>query len=150
MFVFSVVLNLILLIISCCSQRNIEVNLNDRIQNVFGSVNRGGFGDIVQPEPEVASTQFPQFINNGEKSCKCVPYWQCEPMNPVRTTDNRINAFGEIDVRYNPESCQDVLDVCCDLNRETVVSVVPQPPPQINQQPTGCGIRKVGGIGNYN
>jgi hypothetical protein len=151
MFALGVIFNLFLyLLSSCCyGQRNFGDNLNDRIQNVFGTANRGGFGDIVQPEPEITPTQFPQIINNGQKSCTCVPYWKCEPTNPVRTTDSRINQFGEIDVRYNPESCQDVLDVCCDANRETAQPVTPSPAPpsQINQQPIGCGIRKVGGIG---
>lgn len=79
--------------------------VNDRIQNVFGSPNqiisdnRGGFADIVTPEPEnLLPTSSPQVINNNGQSCKCVPYWMCAPENtPTRTTDNRF--FGEIDVR---------------------------------------------------
>lgn len=80
--------------------------VDDRIQNIFGppnqivTDNRGGFADIVTPEPEnLAPTLSPQVINgNDGQSCKCVPYWMCAPENsPTRTTDNRF--FGEIDVR---------------------------------------------------
>jgi plasma kallikrein len=49
--------------------------------------------------------------------------------------------------RFNPESCQDVLDVCCTPNRETKEVITPPPPPPSQiQQPTGCGIRNVNGI----
>jgi hypothetical protein len=81
--------------------------INDRIQNVFGTQNaqnsdsRGGFGEIVQPEPEnLEPTQSPQFLQTNGQSCKCVPYYLCEPQNnpqPATTTDSRF--FGEIDVR---------------------------------------------------
>lgn len=81
--------------------------LSGRIQNVFGgpparttSVNRGGFGEIVLPEPEdnLTPTQAPQILQMGNGACKCVPYWKCTPENnPQTTTDSRF--FGEIDVR---------------------------------------------------
>jgi secreted trypsin-like serine protease len=49
--------------------------------------------------------------------------------------------------RFNPETCQDVLDVCCTPNRETnEVITPPAPPQQLTQQPTGCGVRNVDGI----
>lgn len=69
---------------------------------MFGTGIRGGFGEIVQPEPEnLSPTLAPQLLNTGDgQPCKCVPYWKCEPSNnpakPV-TTDSRF--FGEIDVR---------------------------------------------------
>lgn len=90
---------LTVVIVANPQQRNNQL-LNDRIQNVFGTGNRGGFGEIVQPEPEnLAPTQSPQVINSNDgQSCKCVPYWKCEPAStPTQTTDNRF--FGEIDVR---------------------------------------------------
>lgn len=93
---------LLICIIDANPQQNTQL-LNDRIQNVFGSANtgnRGGFGEIVQPEPEnLAPTQTPQILNNNNgQSCKCVPYWSCEPSdNPATTTDSRF--FGEIDIR---------------------------------------------------
>lgn len=98
---------LLFCVINAVPQQNDQL-LNDRIQNVFGSANqpstgnRGGFGEIVQPEPEnLTPTQAPQILENNGQACKCVPYWNCEPENNPRpattTTDNRF--FGEIDVR---------------------------------------------------
>ncbi|CRL07166.1 CLUMA_CG020154, isoform A [Clunio marinus] len=148
---------LIFYIIFCVNNGLTQYNdgvLNDRIQNVFGNsrgntknVNRGGFGEIVLPEPEnISPTQAPQVINTNGQICKCVPYWMCEPSNnpTTSTTDSRF--FGEIDVRFNPQTCQDVLDVCCTPNRETNEVIVPPKPPLSVQQPTGCGIRNVNGI----
>lgn len=88
-------------------QRNDQL-INDRIPFVFGTPsqpsadNRGGFGEIVQPEPEnLEPTQTPQVFQNNGQACKCVPYFNCEPENSPRpsatTTDSRF--FGEIDVR---------------------------------------------------
>lgn len=87
----------VLYVISANPQQNSQL-INDRIQNVFGA-NRGGFAEIVTPEPEnLLPTQSPQVITNNGQSCKCVPYWMCEPSNnPTTTTDSRF--FGEIDVR---------------------------------------------------
>lgn len=47
------------------TQRNDQL-LNDRIQNVFGTGNRGGFGEVVLPEPEdnLIPTQTPQTMMN--------------------------------------------------------------------------------------
>lgn len=73
-----------------------QVDLNSRIEDIFGgSSNRGAFGDIVEPE-NIAATEQPQILsgNNG-LACKCVPYHLCKPST---TTDSRF--FGEIDVRY--------------------------------------------------
>lgn len=87
-------------VINASPQRNDQL-LNDRIQNVFGLANpdnRGGFGDIVTPEPEFTPTLTPQFLNNNGQSCKCVPYTMCTPQNdPLTTTDSRF--FGELDIR---------------------------------------------------
>lgn len=49
----------------------------------------------------------------------------------------------EINIRFDPQSCQDVLDVCCFQERQTEVPV--QPPP-IQRPVAGCGVRNVGGI----
>lgn len=50
--------------------------------------------------------------------------------------------------RFNPQSCQDVLDVCCAPGRETNEVITPpvSPPSEIKGTPTGCGIRNVNGI----
>lgn len=101
---FKVLFCCCLLIVSLHGQRNGDT-LNDRIQDVFGdtSGNRGGFDTIVTPEPidePFNPTQFPTTgtDNNGQE-CTCIPYWQCDTNNAVQTTDNRINQYGEIDVR---------------------------------------------------
>ena len=99
--------------------------INDRIQNIFSSQQqqrpnlatgmRGGFGEIVTPEPlpgetftipppgpgdNLPPTQKPVILTTGNQVCRCVPYFRCAPENnPSRiiTTDSRF--FGEIDVR---------------------------------------------------
>jgi plasma kallikrein len=121
--------------------------LDDRIRNVFNTDTRGTFDMIVEPEPEnLAPTAQPTFLQNNGQSCKCVPYYQCN--NNRISTDNRI--YGEIDVRYNPETCQDVLDVCCAQENELPANALTQTPPPIanptNQGTKQCGVRNVGGI----
>jgi plasma kallikrein len=130
-------------------------SIDQRIRQVFNIDNRG-FETIVTPEPIVQPTESPQVLQNTNgQSCKCVPYWSCA--NPPRadTTENRI--FGEIDVRYNPESCQDVLDVCCPSTTGGGIApaqeqkVTPPPITNPNAPPpattaTRCGIRNVNGI----
>lgn len=129
--------------------------LDDRIQRVFSTGNRGTFDQIVTPEPVIEPTQTPQILpmSNGG-SCKCVPYYNCANPPRVDSTENRI--FGEIDVRYDPESCQDVLDVCCPStsetqgpvstphNQMTPPTISPhRPPPSSSAK---CGMRNVNGI----
>ena len=46
--------------------------------------------------------------------------------------------------RFNPQTCQDVLDVCCEPNRET--NEIITPPAAQALQATGCGVRNVNGI----
>ncbi|KAG5671371.1 hypothetical protein PVAND_001572 [Polypedilum vanderplanki] len=127
------------------AQTNRELNRN--IEAVFGLSNRG-FDEIVESEPdgvlEVQPTQSPQFLNNNGRTCKCVPYYQCDNS---KTQDTESRFYGEIDVRYNPESCQDVLDVCCPQENESKVPVTP-PPLTLGpaHQPTKCGIRNPNGI----
>jgi hypothetical protein len=133
----------------------IRETLDDRIQRVFNVGGRGTFDMIVTPEPNVSPTNSPQVLQSGSGECKCVPYYNCENPPRVDTTENRF--FGEIDVRYDPQSCQDVLDVCCPTNNETPVPIAPPlnqmtPPPIVNpnvQRPAAqsqCGLRNVNGI----
>lgn len=138
-------------IILCNGQNNL---INERLRTVF----RGGFDTIVTPEPSIESTLAPMFLQNNGGTCKCVPYWSCANPPQADNTENRF--FGEIDVRYTPESCQDVLDVCCPIGSETKVPVTPPleqhmtPPPLIDpynppQKPQvkeKCGQRNVNGI----
>lgn len=141
----------------------------DNIESVFGPqsgqssttrripTNDRGAGFVVTPEPIVDPTQSPQtFVNNGQQ-CLCVPYYMCDPTNNTVIEDDGgvIDGFGIIDIRFDPQSCQDVLDVCCNSDKQKEVPIVPVP---IEQKPdsraSGCGIRNVGGIdfqlaGNY-
>jgi hypothetical protein len=75
-----------------------QVNLDDRIQTIFGTLGNRGFGDIVEPE-NIPATQSPQFLHQNGEACRCIPYHQCEPDNTRGTTDSRF--FGEIDIRFN-------------------------------------------------
>lgn len=126
--------------------------LDQTIQDVFYTLNNRGFDTIVDPEPEnLAPTQAPQVLEASGASCKCVPYWRCNNNNQLsQPTESRF--YGEIDVRYNPESCQDVLDVCCKFEHEVNVQQT-EAPPTISggpaAQPTTpkqCGVRNPGGI----
>lgn len=85
-----------------------QVNLNDRIQTVFGGGSRTnlgnrGFGDIVEPENSneivIAPTSRPTSLVVGGQPCNCVPYHQCQPDKTPSRSDNRF--FGDIDIRYD-------------------------------------------------
>lgn len=66
-----------------------------------------------------------------------------------------MNQPASIHFRFNPQSCQDVLDVCCLPGNEVEKGITPPPPsnlkkpgevaPPVNE-PLGCGIRNVDGI----
>ncbi len=140
--------------------------LQDNIDSVFGPQNptttrptsNRGAGVIVTPEPNVDPTQSPQtFVNNGQQ-CLCVPYYMCDPTNQTvigaNVDDGVVDGFGIIDIRFDPQSCQDVLDVCCISDKQTEVPIVPVPIQQKPGRASGCGIRNVGGLdfqlsGNY-
>ena len=47
---------------------------------------------------------------------------------------------------YNPDSCQDVLDVCCRAEDSLVVPMNNTPGVVSNRKPVGCGLRNIGGI----
>lgn len=93
-------------------------SIQDNIDSVFGPqsatqrpTNNRGAGFIVTPEPIVGPTQSPQtFVNNGQQ-CLCVPYYMCDPTNQTVIDDGGVvDGFGVIDIRFDPQSCQDVLD----------------------------------------
>ncbi|GAB0097202.1 phenoloxidase-activating factor 2 [Sergentomyia squamirostris] len=141
----------VLFVGNSCGQNN----LNDRVQNVFGTnngssaplSNTGGFGEIVTPEPIVEPTTAPTILtsNTGEQ-CKCVPYYLCDPVTNTTRTDGRFDGFGLIDIRFDPQSCQDVLDVCCKEGKEREDPITPPPVTTQPGRPRGCGIRNVGGL----
>uniref|UniRef100_A0A7G3ADZ2 Phenoloxidase-activating factor 2 n=1 Tax=Lutzomyia longipalpis TaxID=7200 RepID=A0A7G3ADZ2_LUTLO len=151
---------LVLLVGSGCCQDS----LNDRVQSVFGTggtpgrpaspgnatstlSQTGGFGEIVTPEPIVEPTQTPQILttDSGEQ-CKCVPYYLCDPTTKSTRTDGQLDGFGIIDIRFDPRTCQDVLDVCCLEGKEREKPIVVPPVTTQPDRPRGCGIRNVGGL----
>lgn len=141
----------VLLLISVVIAQRPSSDLDKTIQDVFYTLNTRGFDTIVEPEPEnLQPTQKPQVLEANGQSCKCVPYWKCNNNNQLsQPTESRF--YGEIDVRYSPESCQDVLDVCCPFDKE--VNVQQTQPPPISTGPSDlqtaakqCGIRNPNGI----
>lgn len=116
--------------------------------------NNRGFGTIVTPEPIVDPTTSPQIFNvSTEDECVCVRYHRCDPnTETIRSNvdeeedENETNGFGIIDIRFNPNSCQHFLDVCCKPGDQKEESI--SPPPVANQpkRASGCGIRNVGGL----
>ncbi|XP_055387040.1 phenoloxidase-activating factor 2 [Condylostylus longicornis] len=124
------------------------------VQSIFNTSRSSGFNQIVLPEP-LGPTEEPQIFIKDNVQCRCVPYHRCDPRNntvindsPDGNTneDEQIDGFGLLDIRFDSQSCQDVLDVCCGYEK---ISEKPLPvKPVVTQptRPTGCGIRNVGGI----
>lgn len=142
--------------------------LQAAIDSVFNtgatSPPRVGPGTVVTPVPNFVPTTAPQtLISNTGEQCTCVPYHMCDPQtnstrgelpnnngvtgNPNVVSDqDLIDGFGQIDIRFDPDDCQDVLDVCCrGANRKEETVSVPPVATQPNRA-AGCGIRNVGGI----
>lgn len=131
-------------------------DLDKTIRDVFMvEPPRLGPGAVVTPEPNFIPTTGPQTLIDDGEQCTCVPYHMCDPKTnttrgeplPSGSADQgTTDVFHLIDIRFNPDDCQDVLDVCCrDPNRKE--ASIPQPP--ITNKPnraSGCGIRNVGGI----
>jgi len=126
-----------------------DENIQDVISKVFTTPPPRGFAVVVTPEPNLSPTTAPQtLVTNGEQ-CTCVPYHMCDPINnTVRNPDddNVVDGFGLIDIRFDPNDCQEVLDVCCKGVNRKEESIVPQPVPNRPKPASGCGIRNVGGI----
>lgn len=74
----------------------------------------------------------------------------CDPNTNTVRTDGQVDGFGVIDIRFNPNECQDVLDVCCVDSQRRQETTVSQPTvtstPTQTPLPMGCGIRNVGGL----
>ncbi|XP_052893903.1 phenoloxidase-activating factor 2-like [Anopheles moucheti] len=129
---------------------------NDTILNFANRVGEGdssGF-QAGQPDPldAITPTVRPQTLLTAQgERCTCVPYFTCQPQ-PEFAEQNKFN---EINVNYNPESCQDVLDVCCRDVDSLVVPMNNTPGELPVGRPRGCGLRNIGGIdftltGNFN
>uniref|UniRef100_A0A240PMR5 Phenoloxidase-activating factor 2 n=1 Tax=Anopheles atroparvus TaxID=41427 RepID=A0A240PMR5_ANOAO len=127
---------------------------NDTILNF---ANRVGEGDgaqagSVDPLDALLPTAAPQTLLTAQgERCTCVPYFSCRPEQEFADQ----NKFNEINVNYNPESCQDVLDVCCRDIDSLVVPMNNTPGELPVGRPRGCGLRNIGGIdftltGNFN
>ncbi|XP_065089032.1 phenoloxidase-activating factor 2 [Ochlerotatus camptorhynchus] len=122
--------------------------------SILDFANRASIDEVVTPDPlgPNSPTLSPMTLitAQGEK-CTCVPYFMCKP--EAEFADQ--NKFNEIDVNYNPDSCQDVLDVCCRAEDSLVVPMNNTPGAISSVKPTGCGLRNIGGIdftltGNFN
>lgn len=114
--------------------------------------NNRGFGTIVTPEPILDPTTSPQIFNaSTEDECVCVRYHLCDPnTETVRAEagedEDETNGFGIIDIRFNPNSCQHYLDVCCKSGDQKEESISLPPITSKPKRASGCGIRNVGGI----
>uniref|UniRef100_A0A1B0DF92 Uncharacterized protein n=1 Tax=Phlebotomus papatasi TaxID=29031 RepID=A0A1B0DF92_PHLPP len=94
-------------------------------------------------------TSAPQILTTDSgQQCTCVPYYLCDPTTNTTIKDGRFDGFGQIDIRFDPRSCQDVLDVCCLGEKQREEPIMPSPPTTNSQpnRPRGCGIRNVGGL----
>lgn len=60
--------------------------------------------------------------------------------------DDEITGFGKIDVRFDEDSCEAVLDVCCINEAQREESIQPKPIRNVPTQEAGCGVRNVGGL----
>ncbi|XP_055528996.1 phenoloxidase-activating factor 2 isoform X2 [Wyeomyia smithii] len=113
--------------------------------SILDFANRAGIDEVVTPDPfgPNSPTLSPmKFITAQGDECTCVPYFMCRAQ-PEFAEQNKFN---EIDVNYNPESCQDVLDVCCRAQDSLVVPMNNTPGTVSSRRPVGCGLRNVGGI----
>jgi len=106
-----------------------------------------GFAQIVTPEPILSPTTAPQTLITDGEQCTCVPYHMCDPANnTIRGENDVIDGFGLIDIRFDPDDCQEVLDVCCKNGNRKEEPIVPVPVANKPNRASGCGIRNVGGI----
>lgn len=140
-------------------RQNEDPALQDAIEQVFNIPPNGqqrptqapmrGVNFIVTPDPTYVPTTAPQMLTVNEQNCTCVPYHMCDPItNTVRETpnDDEVTGFGKIDIRFDPQDCVDVLDVCCVGGAQREESIVPKPIENVPTQEAGCGIRNVGGL----
>ncbi|XP_059608271.1 phenoloxidase-activating factor 2-like [Phlebotomus argentipes] len=144
-----------LLVVLLIASAGAQDNLIDRVQEVFGSGvqtnstrdGTGGFGEIVTPEPIVEPTTAPTVLTTGTGGrCTCVPYYLCNPDTNTTRQDGRFDGFGVIDIRFDPRTCQDYLDVCCGEGKQREEPIKPPPTTSQPNRPRGCGVRNVGGL----
>lgn len=122
--------------------------------SILDFANRASIDEVVTPDPlgPNAPTLSPMTLITAQGDrCTCVPYFMCKPEAEFAEQ----NKFNEIDVNYNPESCQDVLDVCCRDEDSLVVPMNNTPGTAPPTRIRGCGLRNIGGIdfsltGNFN
>lgn len=134
----------------------IDVNDPDvkrAIEDVFTTpvppLRKPGFADIVTPDPNFRPTTSPQTFVTNQQECTCVPYHLCDPSN--NTANSQVNndaviGFGVIDIRFDPNDCVDILDVCCAGASRREESIVPKQEEDKPTRASGCGIRNVGGL----
>lgn len=113
-----------------------------------------GANVIVTPDPNynpsnISPTTSPQTFFRNEQNCTCVPYHMCDPnTNTIKNeaSDDEVTGFGVIDIRFNEEDCQDVLDVCCIGAATREEPIQPKKKENVPTKEAGCGVRNVGGI----
>lgn len=144
----------------------IDPSVQEEITRIFTTPPPRGIHVIVTPEPNVSPTTAPQTLVTDGEQCTCVPYHMCDPINntirkpegdastginpnpsvvPSENGNGNYDYFGLIDIRFDPQDCQEVLDVCCKDDNRKEESIVPKPPSKPNRA-SGCGIRNVDGI----
>lgn len=161
-YIFLLVASLTLNNVAAVPQRSNRQTIDNpdiqrQIDEVFNTPrttpSRRGPGTIVTPDPNFVPdpTTSPQVLTKDEQSCTCVPYHMCDPnTNRVKNEPkdvDEVTGFGIIDIRFDPEDCQEVLDVCCVGEARRTDSIQPvvdtqKPTPNV----AGCGIRNVGGL----
>lgn len=132
------------------NQNQDESNIPEIISQIFPQPNRGA-GAIVTPDPSFVPipTTSPQMLTINEQNCTCVPYHMCDPnTNTIKNeaSDDEVTGFGIIDIRFDAQDCQDVLDVCCIGPATREEPIIPVEPLDKVTQAAGCGVRNVGGI----
>lgn len=156
------VINVVYAIPQRSTRQNIDnPDIQRQIDEVFNQRpttprNRGA-SVIVTPDPNFVPdpTTSPQVLMINQQNCTCVPYHMCDPTTNLvkqvtQADQDAASGFGLIDIRFDPDDCQDVLDVCCSREATSEVSLpppvtvvdVPRPVPNV----AGCGIRNVGGL----
>lgn len=108
-----------------------------------------GFDKVVTPDPTFVPTSEPTVLTNDGEQCTCIPYHMCDPSNSTMrgsSNDDEVVGFGVIDIRFDPDDCQDVLDVCCRGVNRREEPIIPKPVENKPTRAAGCGIRNVGGL----
>ncbi|XP_077288663.1 phenoloxidase-activating factor 2 [Arctopsyche grandis] len=124
-----------LTILSCIFAQEIDDELQKAILDVFGPNPNA---------PTVTPTTAPTtIITDDGTSCICVPYYLCDADSRTIISDPTATGETLIDIRFDKDSCQESVEVCCKEARE---ATNPIPPVVVPSKPQGCGIRNENGV----